>query len=141
MQQTSGSGERYPSQSCSMHVHTDGRLLFFLTTPAGRSQGDRISPETLLGGLQAATWASFEHKKTRSSCNGELTSFRLQHQLVRSKTQTGLLSNSEEYFRGVADHFHGALTEMRATSGGLHTVRSIFHCSCARAAQESSEFP
>ena len=27
-QQTSGSGERYLPQSCSMHLHTDGRLLF-----------------------------------------------------------------------------------------------------------------
>ena len=39
--------------------------------------------------------------------------------------------------RGVADDSGGASTEMRAASGGLRT----FHRSCARAAQEDSEFP
>ena len=44
-----------------MHVHTDGTSLVFETTSARRSQDDRISPETVLGGFQEAIWVSLEH--------------------------------------------------------------------------------
>ena len=80
-----------------MHVHTDGRLLFLRPHQREGPQDDRIAPKTLLGRFQ-----DLLNTITRSSCKGELTEFRLQQQLVKFKMQTGLLSNSEQYFRGVA---------------------------------------
>ena len=60
---------------------------------------DRVSPETLPGGLQAVTWASFEHNRTRSSCNGELTAFRLQHELVINRASLRSCARAVRRFR------------------------------------------
>ena len=89
--------------------------------------------------FQGATWASLEINVERDHLSTESPTVSSEHQLVKFKMQTRLLSNSEQYFRGAADHSHGALTEMRAASGGLHTVPSTFHRSCARAVQEGAE--
>ena len=63
----------------------------FETTPAGRLQGDRMSPDTSQGGFQDATWASLEHNRTRSSCNGELT--------FSSATSAGKGQDANQAFR------------------------------------------
>ena len=67
----------------------------------------------------------------------KMTILRLRHPSADFKSHLV----ATEYFREVADHSHGAFPEMRAASGGLHSVSSTFHRSCAQAVLEGSELP
>ena len=84
-----------PSKLQHARSHRRASPVFEITS-AGRFQDDRISPETLLGGILDATWASLEHYRTRSSLQRRADSISSATSAGKVQDmQTGLLSNSE----------------------------------------------